>query len=473
MGLRGLRAGCAACCVARGAASCGAGMRLILLAAAASAVGPVQKVIQLLDELSQKVTTNGDAELAEFNEYRQWCDSERRTKERSISTAKRSVNDLTATVESSKAAIDQLNTRVGELSQSIAADEDEVARASKLRKTEKTQFETTDAELTETIDTLIRAQTVLQKHSTEASLIEVKANLRKMTQSLMQIVRASWVNTEQKSIIEDFLQKGDDNDDLSLSLVQQPQASTSNYESHGSGLISTLTDLQEKAEAAQSEARREEMEAAHAYQLLTQSLTAELRAQQKQLDDAKKHISSNQEAQHEAEGDLSATQRTLDQDVKVLAELKMTCQEKTQEFEQESQSRAAEIKALSDAKDVLVGYAGAPTFLQLDEVEDDEEEEYSSLGQEATKQRAVQYLQQLSHKINSLTLAQVAVSLGGDPFGKVKGMIAKLMAEQSEAMDRKSWCDQESQKSLAAQNDKQAKLEVSNTRIEKAQTDKQ
>merc|ERR1719161_815911 len=111
MGLRGLRAGCAACCVARGAASCGAGMRLILLAAAASAVGPVQKVIQLLDELSQKVTTNGDAELAEFNEYRQWCDSERRTKERSISTAKRSVNDLTATFESSKAAIDQLNTR--------------------------------------------------------------------------------------------------------------------------------------------------------------------------------------------------------------------------------------------------------------------------------------------------------------------------------------------------------------------------
>jgi len=448
-------------------------MRLILLAAAASAVGPVQKVIQLLDELSQKVTTNGDAELAEFNEYRQWCDSERRTKERSISTAKRSVNDLTATVESSKAAIDQLNTRVGELSQSIAADEDEVARASKLRNAEKTQFELTDSELSQTIDTLIRAQTVLQKHEKEASLVEVKANLRKMTQSLMQIVRASWVNTEQKSIIESFLQKGDDDDDLSLALVQQPQASTSKYESHGDGLISTLTDLQEKAEAAQSEARREEMEAAHAYELLKQSLTAELKAQQKQLDDAKKHISSNQETQHEAEGDLTATQRTLDEDVKVLGELKMACQEKTQDFEQESRSRAEELKALSDAKAVLVGYAGAPSFLQLDEVADEQEDGEISFGQEATKQRAVRYLQQLSHKLNSLTLSQVAVSLGNDPFGKVKGMIenmiAKLMAEQSEAMDRKSWCDQESQKTLAAQTDKQAKLEVSNTRIEKAE----
>merc|ERR1719258_17366 len=273
-------------------------------------------------------------------------------------------------------------------------------------------------------------------------------------------------------MIESFL-RGDDDEDLSLSLAQQPQATTSAYESHGGGLISTLTDLQEKAEAAQSEARREEMEAAHAFQLLKQSLMAELKAQQKQLDDAKKHIASNQEAQHTAEGDLSATQRALDQDVKALGELKMTCQEKTQAFEQESQSRAEELKALSDAKDVLVGYTGAPTFLQLDEVEDDEEDEESSLGQEATKQRALRYLQQLSHKLNSLTLAQVAVSLGGDPFGKVKGMIehmiAKLMAEQSEAADRKSWCDQESTKTVGAQNDKQAKLEVSNTRIEKAE----
>merc|ERR1719428_1360155 len=51
----------------------------------------------------------------------------------------------------------------------------------------------------------------------------------------------------------------------------------------------------------------------------------------------------------------------------------------------------------------------------------------------------------------------------------IENMIAKLMAEGSEAADRKTWCDQETQKTLAAQNDKQSKLEVSNTRIEKAE----
>jgi hypothetical protein len=72
-----------------------------------------------------------------------------------------------------------------------------------------------------------------------------------------------------------------------------------------------------------------------------------------------------------------------------------------------------------------------------------------------------------------MSLAQVAVSLGGDSFGKVKGMIeamiAKLMSEQSEAADRKSWCDDEMSKTGAARSDKERKLEVSNTRIEKVE----
>merc|ERR1719421_2457227 len=53
----------------------------------------------------------------------------------------------------------------------------------------------------------------------------------------------------------------------------------------------------------------------------------------------------------------------------------------------------------------------------------------------------------------------------------IEDMIAKLMAEQSEATDRKTWCDQESSKTVEAQDDKQAKLEVSNTRVEKAEAD--
>lgn len=430
-----------------------------------TAVGPVSKVIQLLDELAEKVTKDGEAEQAEFTEFTRWCASEQRGKGYSISTAKRSINDLTATAESADAAIDKLQTKVGELSTAISSNEDEAAKATEMRTAEKKQFETTDSELTETVDTLVRAQATLGQHAKEASLEEVKANLGKVTMSLTQIVQASWVNTDQKEVIESFLQKSKGDDDLSF--AQQPQASVSSYESHGGGqggLLETLADLQAKAEAAQAESRREETQARHAYDLLAASLKAELKAQTKQLEDAKKSIATHQEAKSAAEGDLSATTKTLNQDEKVLGELKMECQEKAQEFDATSASRMEELKTLKEAKRVLESGvpAPAPSFIQLSEAQDEQQRE-----------TAVQYLQRLAHELNSMSLAQVAVSLGGDSFGKVKGMIeamiAKLMSEQSEAADRKSWCDDEMSKTGAARSDKERKLEVSNTRIEKVE----
>jgi len=447
----------------------------------AAGVGPVAKVIQLLDELSAKVTADGEAELSEFTEYSQWCAVERRDKEHAIADSKRSIKELTATAESSRAAVDQLQTKVGEVSTAISANEEELAKAKQLRETEAAQFQVTDSELTETVDTLVRAQSVLSKHRKEASLLEVQANLGKVAQNLAQIVQASWVNTDQKQQIEAFLQQEQqkDDDDLSFkpALVQQPQASVSAYESHSSGILDTLADLQEKAEAAQSEARREEMKAGHAHEMLVGSLEAELKAQKKQLEDAKKIIASNQEAQSEAEGDLSATQRTLAQDEKVLAELKQSCQDKAQEWEASQKGRAEELEALQNAKAVLSQAPGEPnTFLQLRSRTHLRARAHARARLSAeTLQRdsAVQYLQRLSRKLNSVTLAQVAVSLGADPFEKVKTMIedlvAKLMAEQSEAVDRKAWCDSEMSKTTAARDDKNAKLEVSHTRIEKAE----
>ena len=72
-------------------------------------------VIQLLDELSAKVTADGESELAEFTEFSQWCAVERRGKDDAIASSKRSINDLTATAESSRAAVDQLQTKVAEV----------------------------------------------------------------------------------------------------------------------------------------------------------------------------------------------------------------------------------------------------------------------------------------------------------------------------------------------------------------------
>lgn len=454
-------------------------MLVFLLAGLAGAMGPVAKVIQLLDELSSKVQANSQQELAEFTEYSHWCDATRRDKEHAIGDSKRSIEDLTATVESSKAEIDQLRTKVEELSTAISQNEDDLGAAKALRAEEQRQFETTDAELTETISTLVRAQDVLSKHTKQSTLVEVKANLEKVTASLTQIVEASWVNTDQKAEIQAFLQKDDNADEFSLD--QQPQASTSAYDSHSNGILDTLSDLQGKAEQAQTVARKEEMQKQHAYKMLAQSIEGELKAQNTQLEDAKKNIAVNTEAQSEAEGDLQATQRTLAQDSKVLEELKAGCQEKAQEFEANTKGRAEELQALAKAKEILQGGVGtkstewsedrafvqAPAFVQV-----------RALAQESAqmleaKDAAVTYLERLGRKLNSIALTQDAVTMRADPFGKVKAliedMVEKLLLEASNEADRKAWCDAEVGKTSTTQEEKQRKLDVADTHIEKAE----
>jgi len=445
-------------------------MRVALLVfALTEAVGPVAKVIQLLDELAQKVTTDGQNELNEFGEFSEWCSTERNDKDDSISASKRSINDLTATAEASAAAIEELGTKVTELSTAISANEEDLAAATKLRETEKGQFDVTNSELTETVDTLIRAQSVLAKHSEQASLLQVQQSLGEVAASLTQIVQAAWVNTDQKEIIQGFLQKDTHDDDWSLALTQQPQASTSAYDSHGGGILETLADLQEKAEAAQSEARKEETKAQHAFKMLASSLEAELKAQTKQMDDAKKSSAAHQEAQSEAEGDLSSTQASLADDQTALEATKATCQDKAQEWEASQRSRAEELQALAKAKEVLVGVGSSDaSFVQLRAAT-------NTRGLlSVNKDSAIVYLQKLAKHLNSLTLAQVAGQLSADPFGKVKAMIedmvTKLLSEASAEADRKSWCDAEQAKTVTAQDDKAAKLEVADTRIEKAES---
>ena len=49
------------------------------------------------------------------------------------------------------------------------------------------------------------------------------------------------------------------------------------YSGHSDGIVDTLSDMEEKAESSLSSTRKDEMEAAHAFAMLKQSLEGELK----------------------------------------------------------------------------------------------------------------------------------------------------------------------------------------------------
>merc|ERR1719371_55203 len=171
----------------------------LLVGASAAQVSPVQKVIQLLDELKGKVEADLASEESLMEEYTSWCDEEANTKEDAITSSKRTIGDLEATIEDAKASVMTLTSSIDELTTKISTSEKELADAKGIRDKEHEVFVASEKELADTVDSLDRAITVLKKN---LSLVQTG----NMASGLQKVVEASWINSHQKAMLQSLLQ---------------------------------------------------------------------------------------------------------------------------------------------------------------------------------------------------------------------------------------------------------------------------
>merc|ERR1719456_1357334 len=142
------------------------------------------------------------------------------------------------------------------------------------------------------------------------------------------------------------------------------------YKGKSGGIVDVLEDMLDKAEKELSEARKEESNAAHNYNLLKQSLSDQIKFDNEELDEAKKNKAAAQETQATAEGDLEATSADLAEAEKVLKQVSMECMTAAHDHDVSRQSRAEELKALATAKKIIQKMTAGATkqsydFLQL------------------------------------------------------------------------------------------------------------
>merc|ERR1719161_3496232 len=99
-------------------------------------------------------------------------------------------------------------------------------------------------------------------------------------------------------------------------------------------------------------------------------------------------------------------------------------------------------------------------------------ETHGSRQDEATRQRLLGKLRQLSSNFKSYALMEMVSAAAADPFEKIRGlieeMIAKLLNEANEEATQKSFCDEEMGKSKSAKDEKTMKLDTLQTRVDKA-----
>merc|ERR1719335_575162 len=432
-------------------------------AAAAVKSSPVAKVIELLDELTGKVKGDLAAEEMMMEEYTKWCDTESNEKEDAITSNKRTIGDLGSEIADATARISELSTEVEELAGKISSTESELKGATELRKKEAADFSASESELVETVDSLERAVTVIKRGQVSFLQQRDRDDFKKVTDGLSKIIEANWVSKQDKAAVQALLQAGSSDTDEDLSL--NPQASTSNYDSHGGGILDTLTDMKTKAESTLSDARTAEMKAQHSYEMLKRSLEMELSTMEKRMSEATTEKSGLEEVKASAEEQLATTKKTLADDEKYLEELKQSCSMKAQEWATRQKDAAGELAAIAKAKEVLE--SGVKVFLQVStkaKVRDD--------GSDAKRERILSVLAKLEETDKSYFFMQVKSEAREGPFDKVKGliesMIMRLEKQAAEEAEAKAFCDTETEKSKAKQAELTAKSDKSGVRIEKA-----
>jgi len=97
-------------------------------------VSPVQKVIQLIDDMAVKVKKDLEATSAEFEEFAKQCDDEATPKDYAIKGTKEEIEALTATADDADAKIASLEAKVEDTTARIGETEGELASAISLLK---------------------------------------------------------------------------------------------------------------------------------------------------------------------------------------------------------------------------------------------------------------------------------------------------------------------------------------------------
>merc|ERR1719463_346823 len=85
----------------------------------AASVNPIEKVVQMMSDLEQKIIGEGKEAQKVYDEFAEWCEDRSKDLGFEIKTGKAAVADLSATIEDEDAKIAAATSKIDDLSSDI------------------------------------------------------------------------------------------------------------------------------------------------------------------------------------------------------------------------------------------------------------------------------------------------------------------------------------------------------------------
>jgi uncharacterized coiled-coil DUF342 family protein len=442
----------------------------------AQGVSPIEKVVQMLEDLQTQVVVEGKAEAKTYDKFACFCKDMSAEKTDAINAGTDKSADLSALIEQLTNDRSEADDTINELNKKIDDLDKSMKEAKEKRAAEKATFDALHAELTKGIKDLTNAVNTL-KGSKPASLLDLKATITAVRRA---------------SFMADAMGHGPKNAQMLTALLQQPEVPMEDYTFHSDEIVSMIEGLQSDFKSQLSEVKIEETKKVSEFDMQMQAETDEHGAASKELKDTNELKAKKMEQIAASSKELTETSATLTDDQNYLKDLTERCNAGSKGWDQRSQMRQDELTALTTAltivKDGVAGNSGKTVrFIQKqakvaphsvvaedsdaedaqawDAVNDEDDLSFVQLSSprsklalvatsatkflqpDSARDRVLALLRSKATELDSPVLAALATKAEADPFVKIKKLIQelieRLLQEAADEANHKGWCDKE------------------------------
>jgi uncharacterized protein YoxC len=426
---------------------------LCLGLASAAEVTPIQKVLQLMNDMLVKGRAEKEEEAVKFSAFAQWCGDQTRIKNDEIAAGNQRMDELKATIEKDAAHIRALTDRIEELDEDVARWAKDQKSATTVREAEALDYKATSLDYSESLSALSQAIAVLKKQA---------YNRPQAEQALLQVQRSRIIPVSAKSALVAFLQQQPDGDfdlhdrasdatpDKQL-FYDAPEANA--YDFQSGGVVEMLEKLEDEFSAKKTELDKDELSNKNAYEQIMQQLVDNTENANHEISKKTELRARTEKHKADAEGDLATTTKERDADTDYLDEMTALCTQKRNDFESRQKLRAEELEAVAKAAEIIAsnevrgtGEKYLPSAVQV-QARGTAFSQLRSDQQSPLQGRIAAFLAERAKLSGSRLLSEVSQRVEANPFVKVKKMIqnliSKLMEEATSETEHKGWCDTE------------------------------
>jgi hypothetical protein len=234
---------------------------LLISIAAAAGVTPVQKVLELMEEMKAKGTAAMKEEEVKFSAFNQWCTDTKRTKNDEIKADEAKIEELTAEIEKATVLIKKLTERILELEEDVGRWKRDEKSATTVREAEKVDYIATNQDYTESIHALEEALSVLKARAAPVAQAEA---------ALIQVRSLKLVNPHAKRVLTSFLQR------QNPELVDWSAPEAEGYEFQSGGVVDMLQKLLDEFSTEKRQLEKDELNAQNGYEQIMQQLADDI-----------------------------------------------------------------------------------------------------------------------------------------------------------------------------------------------------